>query len=199
MVLAAGDVNGDGRADLALATSEGVDVFLQGTGGLGLPQLSGPPAARQVEVADLTGDRAADLVVATLSQTVVLPGRGDGTFGEPVVAVDAGWQEIEVGNVTGDGRSDIVGTRSREIFVVPQRGDGTLGEQVSYHGGTSWSGNAIAVGDLTGDGRNDVAFSMGGHRPTSEVGVFPHTAEGKLSRPVRYPADDHPNQSRRAT
>ena len=39
MLLATGDVDGDGRADVAVAVSGGVDVFLQGSGGPGAPTL----------------------------------------------------------------------------------------------------------------------------------------------------------------
>jgi hypothetical protein len=63
MALDAADLNGDGRADLALATAAGVDVFLGASGGLGPAQLVATPWAGQVEIADVNGDGRPDLVV----------------------------------------------------------------------------------------------------------------------------------------
>jgi alpha-tubulin suppressor-like RCC1 family protein len=188
MALDAADLNGDGRADLALATAAGVDVFLGTSGGLGPAQVVPTGHAGQVEVADLNGDGRLDLVV---NGAILVTGRGDGTFDPPVV-VGSGWSEIEVADVTGDGRLDLVGESATTVVVRAQLPDGSFAEAVQYQGTAGTGGNGIAVGDLTGDGRNDVALSIGGNEPASVVNVFPQTAQGTLGRPVLYDSHESP-------
>jgi len=86
--IAAGDLNGDGYPDIAVATAEGgsVAVFMNdGTGRFGVPtyyRLDGEPL--QVTIADLRNDGRGDLVVADGVYALdVWLNNGDGTFGSP--------------------------------------------------------------------------------------------------------------------
>jgi len=189
MGLAAGDLNGDGLTDLALATAAGVDVFLQAVGGLDLPVLVGAPGASEVEIGDLNGDGVPDLVVNAAS-IGLLVGNGDGTFA-PVQPVAAGQTEIEVADVTGDGRADIVGL-SGSVLVAPQQADGTIGGPLSYSSGGGPFVSGLAVGDVTGDGRVDVVVAAGGNRPSSHIRVLPQTLLGTLGTPIELGSYDIP-------
>ena len=112
--MAAGDVDGDGLADLAVAneTSNNVSILLgNGAGGFvaGGPVLVGVRPF-SVIVHELTGDDFLDLAVAcaTTNTVSVAAGRGDGTF-DPAVTLHAGWfaRGVAVGDFDGDSRADL--------------------------------------------------------------------------------------------
>jgi hypothetical protein len=131
--VAIGDVNGDGKPDLAVAggcESCGVNGYVSvllgngdGTFQTAVTYPSGGYAATSVAVADVNGDGWTDLVVAnmcikdkpgcynsTQGAVDVLPGIGDGTFQAPVTYGAGGhvaWS-VAVGDVNGDGRPDLV-------------------------------------------------------------------------------------------
>jgi hypothetical protein len=112
--LAAGDVNGDGRADLVTADhyDGGVSVLLgDGLGGMaGRQSYRADPQPTAVAIADFNGDRVVDLVTtnAGTGTVAVLLGAGGGAF-RPGVTAAAGSlpSAVAVGDFNGDGRSDV--------------------------------------------------------------------------------------------
>ncbi len=76
--LAAGDLNGDGKTDLALATGLGVDIFYQAGGTLAPRVLLQRKDAAQVEIADVIGGKRLDLVASTGSKITVFKGFAGG-------------------------------------------------------------------------------------------------------------------------
>src|SRR5439155_371138 len=110
--VAAGDFNGDGKLDLAVAASPGISVLLGGgDGSFQAPRtfgVGGGPAS--VAVGDFNGDRTLDLVVANrYSNTVsVLVGNGDRTFPTaPTFAAGASPRSMVAGDFNGDGVQDL--------------------------------------------------------------------------------------------
>jgi len=192
--MAAGDLDGDGLADVALVTAQGVDVFLQRGGTLGPSQLVTAPAGHQVRIGDVDGDGHADLVVNGNDSGIwVLRGAGDGTFGAATMAGAAVWYaDIALGDVTSDGRLDIVAEEplAGAIHVYAQQVGGTFTDR-AYPGRST---GGIALADLTGDGRNDVAWTNGANRPGSSIVVLAQRAQGGTLGPgVVYPSYDIPN------
>ncbi len=177
--LAAGDLDGDGHSDVALATDKGIDVYLQRDGALGERTLLGPAGAHQLEIADLDSDGLVDMVVTGTSGVAWLRGLGGGTFASGI-ALGVPQAEIEVGDVTGDGRLDVVGSSSPEstLRVWPGRADGGLGPSTDYPASAAVG---LALGDFTGDGRSDVAATAG---PT--VMVYPQLPDGTLGTRRTY-------------
>ncbi|MGA8490725.1 MAG: FG-GAP-like repeat-containing protein [Terriglobales bacterium] len=129
--VAVGDVNGDGKPDLVVASycasssncADGsVGVLLgngNGTFQAAVNYSSGGYEAQFVAVADVNGDGKPDLVAANAicapsgcvtGNVGVLLGNGDGTF-QPAVAFESGGfsaESVAVADVNGDGKPDLL-------------------------------------------------------------------------------------------
>src|SRR5207302_182670 len=116
--VAVGDVNRDGRLDLAVAHSGStlgtVAVLLgNGDGTFQAPRnFSTGQGSLSVAVGDVNGDGQPDLAVANsgspLGTVAVLLGNGDGTFQAPRnFAAGTGPLSVAVGDVNGDGQPDL--------------------------------------------------------------------------------------------
>ena len=185
--MVAGDFNGDGMLDLALANSSGLYVLPgNGDGTFGyLPPV--PYAYYGLAAADLNGDGILDLVgfgcsVVTFGQNncpnepvqvYTLLGNGDGTFTENGhYTVGQYTQSLLVGDFNNDGRMDIAladnalncstefcNWPTAGIAVMPGKGDGTFAEPQIMAGQDSMFGMVAA--DFNGDGKLDVAALVG--------------------------------------
>jgi len=130
---------------------------------------------RDAEVADLYGDGAASVAVATHDQGVVAVLRPKAEGGFDVVQLDEKpdtfVHEIEIGDVDGDGVLEVYATPSE-----PNRMDGTRqhGEVVRYVPKTGEGRVVVAdlgdrhakeilVDDVDGDGRDELYVSVEGH------------------------------------
>ena len=139
LVVAPGDVDGDGRADL-LARRSGTNRLHAfpgtGAGSFRSPVRSGRGWSRYDEVlavGDLTGDGDPDLLARGRDGTVWLrAGTRGPRFAAPVAATGP-WSAADdlsaIGDFTGDGRPDLAWRRASDerAFVVPGRGDGVFG------------------------------------------------------------------------
>ena len=139
--VALGDMNGDGKADLAVANfgSNNVSVLLNnGDGSFGAAAnfVTGmTPTA--VAVADLNGDGKADLAVTNENDNnvSVLLGNGHGTFAAAINYVVAGGPfSVATGDLNGDGKPDlaIANYYSNSVSVLFNNGNGTFAAAVSY-------------------------------------------------------------------
>ena len=172
--IVAGDFNGDGIPDLAVANfgSGTVSVLLgNGSNGNGngtftpatgspITVGSGPVSLAAVYLA---GSGNLDLIVANENSPflTVLKGNGDGTFTQPPTQPTVGANAISVvaGNFTGNGIPDlaVAFSQSPSISVLIGNGDGTFGTAVSYPVGTFAS--SILSADFNGDGKPDLAVT----------------------------------------
>jgi hypothetical protein len=170
--VAVGDLDGDGRLDLATADEfggpgfSGAVLIVRGdAGGFGIP-LSLPTAGRPVSVAlaDLDADGVLDLLAAsfTAGEVSVRFGVGDGTF-EPEQRAPVGPHPrgLAVADLNGDTVPDLVvtNTSASTVSVLLGLGAGALAARQPY--ATVPGPFAVAVGDLNGDGWPDLVVGSG--------------------------------------
>lgn len=205
--VAAGDLDGDGRLDLATANifSGDMSIFLgNGSGGFsaaaGSPLgggIGGQPLA--VAIGDLDADGKPDLAVAdgALSAVRVLLGDGTGAFasvaGSPFSA-GAGPASVAIGDVDRDGEPDLaVADRSgTTISILIGHGDGTFAAPTAFTVGAE--PRHVVLADLNRDGRLDAVVAV---RSTDSVAVLLGNGHGGFVAAVGSPfaAGDGPIQT----
>ena len=131
IALVAGDFNGDGRTDLAVANDGSNDVSVLLGNGDGTFQAQVTYAVGSVPIAlvagDFNGDGRTDLAVANYgsNDVSVLLGNGDGTFQTQVTyAVGTAPTALVTGDFNGDGRTDLAVAncgRQRRVGAAGQR------------------------------------------------------------------------------
>ncbi|HEX5499825.1 MAG TPA: FG-GAP-like repeat-containing protein, partial [Thermomicrobiales bacterium] len=165
---AAGDFNGDGLTDLAVATKsgQGTLVFLNAADPehanklafANLPLTFADTAAETgVAAADLDGDGDLDLAVARGgAPDGVLINGGQADFQAAAALGDAGSNAVAIADLNGDGLPDLVFAGSGASTVYINNGGGAFTPQALA--GTANSVGAAAV-DLNGDALPDLVLA----------------------------------------
>ena len=164
--VAIGDLNGDGKPDLAVANyaSGNVSILLgDGTGAFGAAtNVTAGTGAHSVAIGDLDGDGKPDLAVANyLNNNVsILLGDGTGAFGA-TTNFTAGFRPVSVaiGDLNGDGTPDlaVANHSSSNVSILLGDGTGDFGAATNVVVGTTPV--SVAIGDLNGDGAPDLAVA----------------------------------------
>jgi hypothetical protein len=195
--LAAADLNGDGRPDLALGSFRDEAVWLAFstvTGRLEIQQaefpVDGGPSA--LAAGDLNRDGSADLVVAEAHSSVisVLANDGHGAFAPHVdYPTAASPVSVVLADLDGDHSLDVATADAdrKTVSVLLNRGDGTLAAKDDY--GTALGPVAVAAGDLDRDGRPDLVTA----NTSGSVSVLLNRGKGSFGGRVNYAAGGAPN------
>lgn len=169
----AGDVDGDGRAELVSLRPWPTDggafhyVVARPADDGRVTVTTSPAAGRpsSTAVLDSNDDGRADVVSFEDGGYVVAFSNGDGTFtrGAPVaVPVPGYFGDPIAGDFTGDGRPDLL----LNIDLLVGNGDGTFTWRLAFGGSAPWPGPA-AAGDFDEDGKADaitlVSSGSGGY------------------------------------
>ncbi len=202
--VAIGDLNGDGKPDLAVANRVGdsededavgtVSIRLNRGDGTFKPRrdYNAGPDPVAIVIGDLNGDSKPDLAVAGWDGAVsTLFNKGDASFRvEHDYATGDRTTSIAIADLNGDGKPDLATTVADEgvVDVLLNKGDGTFAGAAGYATGPDpWS---VAAGDLNGDGAADLAVASNSER--SVVSIFFNDGKGAFGGRHDYPAGPEP-------
>jgi hypothetical protein len=184
--VAIGDLNGDGKLDLATANGDDISVLInRGDSRFPKSVQYGSREPYDIAIGDLNGDGKADLVTANAKPSVnsisVYINRGDGRFqGRIDYRTGRVPVSVAVADLNGDGKPDVATTNLEStVSVLLNRGDGSFPPRVDYR--AARQPRSIAIGDMNGDRRLDLVTANTGEygvpRPDS-VSVFLNRADG---------------------
>jgi FG-GAP-like repeat len=161
------DLNGDGRADLAVVNSNSHDiaVFLN-TGGatFGPPTTfpAGGPFPWDLVTGDFNEDGRIDLAVTlrNFPGVAIHLGNGDGTFGVPAIFPTTGNGNptaIAIGDYNEDGNADLAVAGFSAITIRLGNGTGLFGAPLHFPSATPWD---VVTADFNADGHLDLATAQ---------------------------------------
>ncbi len=194
--VAVGDLNADGKPDLATAdwTSSTVSVLI-GTGNGDFEKRSSYPTARHpsdIAVADLDGDGDAD--VAALSHDragTVAVFLNDGTgrivrTGTHSTGPDG--YGIAAADLDGDGAVDLATAHYNRSHLLVLAGTGG-GRFIVGHSSNGPKATDVAIADLNGDGKADLALAAG---PSRSLVIRFGLGDGSFGAPTAHRSGPDP-------
>jgi hypothetical protein len=200
VAIAAGDLNGDGKIDVAVLNSDAViplpantdvvDVFLNNGDGTFQPRTSyhADFGAASLIVTDLNRDGISDIAVCNAfdGDIMVLLSGGNGTktmhFYQSYIASSfVGTNCMAAGDFTGSGQVDLVTSAQNGVAILHNKDAGNFNVASDYRTGTL--AVDIGVGDFTGDGNLDlVTAHIGSGGFPSQLTVIPGKGDGSFRR-----------------
>ncbi len=209
----AGDINGDGMADLCARANAGMRCWIFDGEKFG-PSITGPAWSDDagfnrvsqyatIQMPDINGDGMADLCARKKEglECAISTGEGFGTpFMGPLLRDADGWDKpeyfgtIRFADINGDGKSDVCARNATTIRCFLSKGDG-FEAGVSGPGWTNENGwdnfhywSTIRLVDLDNDGAADICAR-------AAAGILCHLADGEGGFGPRIEGPGLSNQS----
>ena len=190
-----GDLNGDGKPDLAVANSSSASVSVfrntSTSGSVSFAakvDLTTGTSPYSVSIGDIDGDGKPDLAVANSSSASVSVFRNTSTSGSITGSSFAAKvdfitgtnpQSVSIGDIDGDGKPDLAVANSSSASVSVLRNTSTSGSITSgsfaakVDFATGSGPRSVSIGDINGDGKPDLAVA---NSTGPSVSVFRNTS-----------------------
>jgi len=181
--VAVGDLNGDGKPDLALVVNDGMSILLNnGNGTFGAATyyasgIAGSSPGAGIAIGDLNGDKKPDVVITDENLGVIVYlNQGGGTFAVKGTVGDlfvSGSNNVVLADLNNDKRLDIVVPDSfGDVFTFYGKGNGTFTAGPAYPLQASSNSEPFLalVGDFNGDGTLDLLDTNGFDTNTVSLG-----------------------------
>ncbi|HXI32074.1 MAG TPA: VCBS repeat-containing protein, partial [Vicinamibacterales bacterium] len=187
--VAAGDINGDGRAEIVVGAGRGgiAAVFSAADGreiGRAFPFTSAYQDGVTVAAGDIDGDGRADVLAGqTVGGLVAVLSGADGhtvASGFPYGPAFAGGVNLAAGDVNGDGRIDIITAPHAGGNLVLAFSGVDLAVIASITPYADAAGVTVAAADVDGDGRPDIITGAAAGTPL--VRIFSGADQRELNR-----------------
>jgi len=199
--VAIGDIDGDGKPDIALAMLGGVSV-LRNTSSSGSitfathSDIATGTGSCSVAIGDLDGDSKPDLVIANYNEYTVSVLRNTGSSGSISFADQVDFATgihphvVRIGDIDGDGKLDLAVANESSNTVSVLRNMSTIGS-ISFDTKSDFTTGylpySVTIGDIDGDGKPDLVSTNSGAgtmsilRNTSSSGSISFTGKVDLT------------------
>ncbi|HEV2426130.1 MAG TPA: VCBS repeat-containing protein, partial [Terriglobia bacterium] len=182
--LAVGDLNSDGKLDLAISANDGISILLNaGSGTFGAATyypsgVAGSATGDGIAIGDLNGDKKPDVVVTNENSGVIIYlNQGSGTFAESSTITngvpESATDNVLLADINGDKKLDVIFVDIYgDVFTCLGKGTGAFSAATAYPLQAAANGGVyqVALADFNGDGALDLLDTDGNTTNTVSLG-----------------------------
>ena len=185
--IAAGDINNDGRDDIAIAYGDTIGIFYQNTSGTMNPLVSMWCSSGEVaviKIADVDMDGFNDIVAVpmnTSSNVIVYYGTASGGFTEidyPTPYTGTYLDDLRVGKIGSDTLNSLIRmsgeTADNPIVQLRIRRNRALDATITRNIVSIWGVGGVEIGAFSDTAENQIAATISANAPNSQLAVWRH-------------------------
>ncbi len=202
-----GDLDGDGKPDLAVTNSYDNTVsLLRNTGTSGSASFAAKvdfttgTYPHYIAIGDMGGDGKLDLSVTNWNDSTVSVLRNTGTSGNVSFAAKVDFPTGEyteyfaIGDIDRDGKPDLTVVNAGAVSVLRNTGtSGSVSFAAKVDFATGSGPDGVAIGDLDGDGKPDLAVTNWNDNTVSVLRNTGTSGSVSFAAKVDFPTGKYPN------